>query len=104
YGARGIYVCDEWRKSFLAFLADMGDPPDGKSLDRIDNRGPYAPSNCRWATYAEQSRNRSDSRIFEYDGTQLCLSDWAVRIGIGEAALRARLSRGWQRSEERRVG
>lgn len=57
YGGRGITVCDRWDK-FENFLADMGERPDGKSIDRIDCNGNYETSNCRWATDHEQRINR----------------------------------------------
>jgi hypothetical protein len=62
YGGRGISVCESWT-GFAAFIAEMGIPPPGAQIDRIDNDGNYEPGNCRWTTSAENSRNRSSTRL-----------------------------------------
>lgn len=92
YGARGITVCEAWRK-FDNFYADMGDRPSGHSLDRIDNDKGYYKENCRWAKPSAQARNTTRSVKVTYKGETKCLEDWAGEIGITPTALRVRLVR-----------
>ena len=94
YGGRGIKVCERWMK-FENFLEDMGERPEGKSLDRIDNDGDYEPENCRWATYSEQVLNSRTVRLHTFDGVTDSQVGWASRVGITQQLLSKRLSRGW---------
>ncbi len=93
YGGRGIKVCDRWHV-FENFLADMGERPDGKSLDRINVNGDYAPGNCRWATSSEQARNTTRTPKVEFNGREFGLSDLADTLGISPQTVRARQRRG----------
>ena len=97
YGGRGIKVCDRWRESFENFYADMGEPPTPRhTLDRYpDNGGDYSPDNCRWATMSQQARNRRSTRMIEYQGRTMAISDWADEYGIKLACLTGRLNNGW---------
>lgn len=95
YGGRGITYDPSW-KSFEQFLADMGDPPNGKlTIERIDNNGPYCKSNCKWATREEQSNNRRSNRIIEFDGETMTLAQWAKKLNKPYLTLFMRLKRGW---------
>lgn len=94
YGGRGITVCARWNV-FENFLADMGPRPDAHTLERIDSDGNYDPTNCRWATKREQSRNTSQNVWIEVGAERLCLEDWAIRLGVNPATIRSRLAHGW---------
>lgn len=92
YGGRGIKVCARW-DDFRKFLADMGEPPDGMSLDRIDVDGHYSPGNCRWATQKTQQNNRSNNRFILFRGEMRRLTELATEHGISPKILRQRIDR-----------
>lgn len=91
YGGRGIKVCRRWRKSFPAFLADLGPRPSSRhTLDRIDNDRDYAPTNCRWATNEEQGQNTSRTRKLTINGVTLGVNAWARRLHLAKKTVLAR--------------
>jgi len=94
YGGRGIRVCDRWSESFEAFLADMGERPEGMTIERIDTNRHYEPGNCRWATEAEQSRNRRSTILIERNGQTKCVKDWCDELGLDVDAVYGRIRRG----------
>lgn len=98
YGGRGIAVCDEWRGEggFIVFLRDMGEIPEGYTLDRINVNGNYERENCRWATTGEQGRNKRNNRSITFNGEDRLMVEWSEFLGISYKTLKTRLNKlGW---------
>lgn len=81
YGGKGITVCQRWFK-FENFLADMGERPEGLTLERKENDKGYNLDNCRWATRLEQTLNRSNTVWVEIGGRRQCAADWCKEFGL----------------------
>jgi len=94
YGGRGITICDRWR-DFAAFLADMGEPPPGFSVERVDNDQGYSPTNCIWADRKTQGRNKRDNHLLTVNGETLTIAEWADRVGLKYATVHQRIRYGW---------
>ncbi len=98
YGGRGVKVCDRWLENFKNFHQDMGDKPDGCSLDRIDNTKGYSKENCRWATRKEQNNNRRMCLMIEYSGEMYTMSQlwekYPKNIGVTYRAFVKRIRNG----------
>lgn len=95
YGGRGIIVCDKWKNSFEAFVADVGDRPSPKhSLDRIDNERGYEPGNVRWATQKEQARNARHNIWLTYNGRTMLMTEWADELGVSRQTMSHRYHKG----------
>ena len=93
YGGRGIAVCERWM-DLEKFIEDMGEAPDGLQLDRIDNDGPYDPSNCRWVTQQANRENRPPIRMATIDGTTRTIRQWCREFRISFSTVDKRLRRG----------
>ena len=91
--------------SFENFLADMGECPEGYSLERVNNDLGYFPDNCKWIPKGDQAKNTSRSRLITHAGRTQILTDWAREVGIDSRTLTKRLARGWsiQRALEQRL-
>lgn len=98
YGAKGIKVCERWH-DFRNFYADMGDKPEGKTLDRENNSRGYEPNNCRWATHKEQGRNKPNAIRLEWNGKLMSIGDIADLNGLTRRKLAERLRKGMSLSD-----
>lgn len=93
YGGRGITVCERWLQ-FPNFLADMGERPEGFTIERINNDGNYEPGNCRWATRAEQTFNTRTTVQITINGTTMCAAEWSRYAGLSVGVVARRYREG----------
>ncbi len=99
YGARGINVCDKWRM-FQGFLDEMeASWSKGLTIERVDVNGNYEPSNCRWATQAEQAQNTRRCIIINTPWGKMTARQAALRVGINPSVFLMRLKRGWPQEQ-----
>lgn len=94
YGGRGVEICSKWH-TFEGFVEDMGERPNGTTLDRKDPDGNYELSNCRWATKSEQANNTRTNRPITVDGKSMNIGELAKASGMSGVTLSERLKRGW---------
>lgn len=95
YGGKGLTICERWR-SFVNFLADMGERPANKTLDRIDNTLGYSKENCRWADAKTQANNRSNVRSIDFNGEAFSIGGLAAKLGMPYQTLYSRIVKGYQ--------
>ena len=98
YGGRGIAICDEWLNDVTVFIewAHNNGYAEGLTIDRIDVNGNYEPSNCRWITKKEQSRNLRRNTKLTLNGRTQLLCEWSEETGIKASTLCYRLYKlGW---------
>lgn len=94
YGGRDIMVCERW-KSFENFFEDVGEIPEGLTLDRIDNNKGYYPDNWKFSTMKEQTRNKRSNIMVPYNGDELCLTDYCKIKNLNYKTINMRINRGW---------
>lgn len=95
YGGRGIKICKRW-DNYVLFLKDMGECPEGMTIDRKDNNGDYEPKNCRWTDKLTQSNNTRANIFVRNEGELITVPMLARKVGIDYHTLWQRLFRlGW---------
>lgn len=96
YGARGVTVSEEWRNDFAKFIEDVGPQPSpAHTLDRIEPHGNYEKANIRWATPAEQARNRRDTVRITLGEESRTLADVTSDLGVSYPLVYSRMKGGW---------
>ena len=100
YNKRGIYEGWIGNNGYLTFLSDMGERPEGYSIERIDNNKGYYPDNCKWASMKEQENNRGNNNQIEYQGQTKTITQWAEEYGLSHQTLRHRLNKRGMTIEE----
>ena len=94
WGGRGITICEEWLK-FENFYKDMGEMPESKTLDRIDNDLGYCKKNCKWSTNKEQCNNRRNNILLTYQEKTMTASQWAKELKIKLSTIYCRIHKNW---------
>ena len=87
YGGRGITVSPEWVNSFEKFLSDMGERPEGYSIERKDVNGPYSKENCCWIPRERQAENTRQSVYYLYNFEMYTQASLAKRLGVSDSSL-----------------
>jgi hypothetical protein len=111
YGGRGITMHQAWADDYAAFVRDIGEQPEGMTLERIDNDGNYEPNNVRWSSRKEQANNRVTNVYVEWRGKTMTLAQWADHLGYKYGLIGSRWKKGvrgaalfapprWSRSKE----
>ena len=102
YGAKGVFMCDEWRNDFKVFYdwaMENGYNPNAKrgecTIDRINNNKGYSPDNCRWTDNLTQQNNKKNNRFLTYNGETHTIAEWSRILNIKTYVLYARLYSGW---------
>ncbi len=98
YGSRCITVPERWLK-YENFLKDMGERPQGKSIERIDNNKGYGPDNCKWASRMEQVNNRRNTIHITIGGETRTAAQWADIRGMERKVVYARIKDGWEKTD-----
>lgn len=90
-----VTICSEW-SSYALFVQSMGEQPEGRTLDRVDNSLGYCKENCRWATPVQQANNKTSNVLLEFQGKTQTMAEWARDVGVAYKTLHNRLSAcGW---------